>query len=103
MKLIKPSDFTAARAWGSQFIVDFNNVGVRLHWTDSPYVWHKNIGDEVFVVLDGVVKMQTRRSDSIEEVYLNVGDVLHIQEGEEHRACPIGEARILVIESTDSL
>ena len=28
---------------------------VRLHWTDQPYQWHVNDGDEVFAVLDGEV------------------------------------------------
>jgi len=36
------------------------NATVRLHWTDQPYKWHINDGEEVFVVLDGAVDMHTR-------------------------------------------
>ena len=41
-------DFTADRAWGALDIANFSGTTVRLHWTDQPYIWHINDGQEVF-------------------------------------------------------
>jgi mannose-6-phosphate isomerase-like protein (cupin superfamily) len=82
---------------------DRGGDGVRLHWTDQPYIWHVNDGEEVFVVLDGCVEMQTRTSagESVHE--LRPGDIFHAGPGDEHRAVPRGAARILVIERAGSV
>lgn len=53
MKITRSRDFTAERAWGAQDIANMNGITTRLHWTDQPYRWHINDGEEVFVVLDG--------------------------------------------------
>ena len=45
--------FTADRAWGTRDLAEVDGATVRLHWTDRPYRWHVNDGNEVFVVLDG--------------------------------------------------
>lgn len=57
MKIIRAKEFTATRAWGSIDIASMNGISTRLHWTDRPYKWHTNDGEEVFVVLDGSVGM----------------------------------------------
>lgn len=41
-------------------IAEIDEVTVRVHWTDQPYVWHVNDGPEVFVVVDGIVDMHYR-------------------------------------------
>lgn len=60
MKIINAKDFTADRPWGA--IATMNGITTRLHWTDQPYQWHINDGEEVFVVLDGTVDMHETRS-----------------------------------------
>ena len=60
MKLIDPSSFRATRPWGALDIAKIDGATVRLHWTDQPYHWHVNDGVEVFVLLDGEVKMHYR-------------------------------------------
>ncbi len=57
MKIIRSKTFKADRAWGAKDIANMNGITTRLHWTDQPYKWHINDGEEVFVVLDGLVKM----------------------------------------------
>jgi hypothetical protein len=57
MKHIVSSTFTADRAWGSLPIASMNGRSVKLHWTDQPYRWHVNDGEEVFAVMDGEVLM----------------------------------------------
>ena len=60
MKIIRSKSFTAERAWGALDIANMNGITTRLHWTDQPYKWHVNDGQEVFVVLDGQVQMRYR-------------------------------------------
>ncbi|WP_321788832.1 cupin [Paraburkholderia sp. J94] len=111
MKIICSKNFTAERAWGALDIANLNGTTVRLHWTDQPYKWHVNDGEEVFAVLDGIVEMHYReRSDEGGEAgvsehiaVLEAGDVFYAQVGCEHVAHPRGEARILVIEKEGSV
>ena len=98
MEVIRPKEYTASRAWGAKDIACINGVTTRLHWTDKPYQWHINDGEEVFVVLDGQVEMFYRVDNLEQSVLLKVGDIFYASEGTEHVAHPIGEARILVIE-----
>ncbi len=60
-------------------------------------------GDEVFVVLDGQVKMLYRVNGEKTSVLLNEGDIFYATEGVEHVAHPVGEARVLVIEKEGSV
>lgn len=48
---IRSAEFTADRAWGALDITNMNRTTVRLHWTDHPYQWHVNDGEEVFAVM----------------------------------------------------
>lgn len=102
MKVIRSKTFTAERAWGSQEIANMNGITTRLHWTDQPYRWHINDGEEVFTVLDGVVEMFYKENGIEQSTLLNVGDIFYASIGTEHVAHPQGEARILVIESEGS-
>jgi mannose-6-phosphate isomerase-like protein (cupin superfamily) len=101
-RYVRAVDFTAARPWGALDLAAFDTavqpVSVRLHWTDQPYHWHTNHGDEVFVVLDGAVDMKTRTNGHQHIHRMAVGDVFVVREGVEHLAVPRGVARVLVIE-----
>lgn len=103
MKIIRSKDFTAHKAWGALNIANMGGVTTRLHWTDQAYVWHINDGEEVFVVLDGVVEMLYREEAIEKSVILNVGDIFFASIGTEHVAHPKGAARILVIEKEGSI
>jgi len=93
----------AERAWGALGIAEMNGIAIRLHWTDQPYHWHVNDGEEVFVVLDGKVDMHYREGVTERMVALGVGDIFHASTGTEHVATPLGEARVLVIEKAGSI
>ncbi len=103
MKLIRSKEFTAAKAWGALDIARMNGITTRLHWTDRPYKWHINDGQEVFAVLDGIVEMHYREQGTEKIVRLETGDVFYADIGCEHVAHPIGAARILVVESEGSI
>ena len=102
MKVYRAKEFTGGRAWAALPVAAFGGVTVRLHWTDAPYRWHVNDGEEVFAVLDGAVEMRYREDGAEKSVLLAAGDVFHAGAGDEHVAHPRGEARILVIEKEGS-
>ncbi|HCI6423132.1 TPA: cupin [Klebsiella quasipneumoniae subsp. similipneumoniae] len=96
-------DFTADRAWGALDIANFFGTTVRLHWTDQPYIWHINDGQEVFAVMDGQVAMHVKVDGEEQVIMLNAGDIFYAEVGCEHVAHPQGAARILVIEKEGSV
>lgn len=103
MKIIRSRKFTAKNPWEAIEIASMNGISTRLHWADRPYRWHVNDGEEVFAVLDGRVEMRYR-ADGVEcAVILETGDVFFADAGTEHVASPIGEARILVVETEGSV
>ena len=103
MKVFESAKFTGNRAWEAIDIANMNGVTTRLHWTNQPYKWHTNNGEEVFAVLDGAVEMRYRENGIEKSVELNTGDVFFAEVGCEHIAHPIGEARILVVEKEGSI
>ncbi len=103
MKIIRSKEFTATQAWGAQDIANMNGITTRLHWTDQPYKWHINDGEEVFAVLDGIVEMRYKENGAECSTLLHTGDIFYASIGTEHVAHPQGEARILVIESEGSV
>jgi mannose-6-phosphate isomerase-like protein (cupin superfamily) len=103
LKIIRSREFTADRAWGALDIANMNGTTTRLHWTDAPYKWHVNDGEEVFAVLDGVVDMRYRENGIEKAAVLNAGDVFFAGIGCEHVAHPRGAARILVVEKEGSV
>lgn len=103
MKFIRARDFTGKKAWDALPITTMNGISTRLHWTDQPYQWHTNDGEEVFVVLDGSVDMHYRDRLGEHVVTMERGDIFHALIGTEHVAHPRGTARILVVETEGSV
>jgi len=103
MKIIRAKEFTASRPWGALDIANMGGITTRLHWTDQPYKWHVNDGQEVFAVLDGRVEMRFRERGKEQSTILETGDIFYASMGTEHVAHPIGQARILVVETEGSV
>lgn len=103
MEIIRSKSFKAELPWGAKDIANMNGITTRLHWTDKPYKWHINDGEEVFVVLDGKINMLYRENGKELSTILNSGDIFFATLGTEHVAHPIGEARVLVVESEGSV
>lgn len=103
MKIIRSKTFTGERAWAALDIANMNGITTRLHWTDQPYKWHINDGQEVFAVLDGQVRMHYRENGLEQSVLLEVGDIFYADVGTEHVAHPQGAARVLVVETAGSV
>lgn len=98
MTIIRSREYTADRPWDALDIANMDGITTRLHWTDRPYVWHVNDGQEVFAVMDGRVEMRYRVDGVERSAILETGDVFHAPAGMEHVAHPLGVARILVVE-----
>ncbi|WP_025563105.1 cupin [Psychromonas sp. SP041] len=103
MEITRGKEFKSDKAWGAKDIANMNGITTRLHWTDKAYKWHVNDGQEVFVVLDGVVEMFYKENGIDQSCILNSGDIFYASIGTEHVAHPKGEARILVVESEGSV
>lgn len=102
MKIIRSKEFTTSITWGALDIANMRGI-TRLHWTDQPYKWHTNDGEEVFVVLDGSVEMHFKEDGEIRVAVLGIGDIFYASVGTEHVAHPQGVARILIIETEGSV
>jgi mannose-6-phosphate isomerase-like protein (cupin superfamily) len=102
MKILRSKHFTAERAWGGELIAAISDATVRLHWTDQPYRWHVNDGEEIFAVMDGIVDMHYRVAGAEQVVTLEAGDLFFAADGDAHCAHPRGAARILVIERANT-
>ncbi len=103
MRIIRSKDFTADKPWGALDIASMQGITTRLHWTNQPYKWHVNDGQEVFAVLDGRVQMHYREDGMERSTILETGDVFYAGVGTEHVVHPLGEARILVVETAGSV
>ena len=103
MKVIRSKELEGTRPWDALHIATLSGTTVRLHWTDQPYIWHVNDGQEVFAVLDGVVDMHYREAGVEKLAKLGAGDVFYADIGCEHVARPVGPARILVVEKEGSV
>ena len=102
MKVIRAKAFRGDRPWAAIDVANMSGTTTRVHWTDQPYRWHVNDGEEVFAVLDGTVDMHYREAGAEKIVTLKAGDVFFAEAGCEHVAHPRGEARILVVEREGS-
>lgn len=98
MKVYRGSAFTAERAWSGANVARLGPSDVKLRWTDAPFRWHANAGEEIFVLLHGRLDMHVRAGGAESVVELEPGDFLRIAAGEEHVAHPRGAAVVLVIE-----
>ena len=103
MRIIRSRQFTSENAWGAVDIANMEGITTRLHWTDQPYKWHINDGEEVFVVLDGCIHMHYRTDGQEHVARLEPGDIFYASIGTEHVAKPAGEARVLVVEKAGSV
>lgn len=103
MRVIRSGKFTADEAWGAMNIANMNGITTKLHWTDEPYKWHSIGAEKVCVVLNGMVEMHFKEGGELKSVMLQAGDIFYASKSTEHVANPIGEARVLVIETDGSV
>lgn len=104
MRKFDTDQLTGPVDWSGPTYTGFGEAAVKLRWIEDAYEWHRNDGAEVFLVLHGMVDMHVRKGGSGEVAIerLRAGQMLLIEDGEEHIAYPAGPARILVVERADA-
>ena len=79
MKIVRSKSFTATKAWDNLPIANMQGITTKLHWTNKPYIWHTNDGEEIFVVLDGRVQMFYIEDKQEKSTILQMGDIFCAQ------------------------
>lgn len=97
------NDLVGPTDWSGPTFKGFGEAAVKLRWIKDAYQWHQNDGAEVFFVLDGTVDMHIRSGGAAEPRVerLVPGQMLLIEDGEEHVAYPLSEARVLIVERAE--
>lgn len=103
MRVFDSATLGGPNDWSGPTLTGIGNAVVKPRWISSAFRWHRNIGGELFMVIDGRVDMHVRKGPDapVDVVALGAGQMVLIEEGEEHVALPHGEARILVVEEAD--
>ena len=78
--------------WSPKIVGELNGQHVKLAKLKGEFVWHKHDEeDEMFLVIDGVLKMELRDKTII----LNKNEFLIVPKGTEHR--PVADSEVLVM------
>ena len=78
--------------WNPKIVGELNGQHVKVAKLKGEFVWHKhNEEDEMFLVIDGVLKMEFRDKTII----LNKNEFLIVPKGTEHR--PVADSEVLVM------
>ena len=88
MRFIDASTYTAERPWGALDLAEIDDVNVRLHWTNQPYLWQANAGPEVLVVLAGTIDLHYRRDRREHVERLTPGRICYAEAGGERAPRP---------------
>ncbi len=100
MKIHHVAELHGPEDWSGPTLYGVGNAVAKLRWINSAFRWHRNVGAELFLVLEGEVDMHVRSGPEAEVhiAKLKAGSALLIEDGEEHVAYPRGPAKILVVE-----
>lgn len=87
--------------WAPRIIGELNGQHVKVAKLEGPFEWHHHPdGDELFLVLDGLLTIEFREGDNVR---LEKGDFCIVPEGVEHRpVADEGEAHVLLFESAST-
>ena len=81
--------------WSPRIVAQVSDVQVKLARIQGTFEWHSHENeDELFLVLDGRMKLEFRDGD----VWLEQGQLYVVPRGVEHRPVTPDEAQILLIE-----
>lgn len=86
--------------WSPKIVGDLNGQQVKLVKLKGEFVWHKHDHeDELFLVLDGVLKMEFRDRTEL----INPGEFIIVDRGVEHRPVAEEEVAIMLFEPASTL
>ena len=78
--------------WSPKIVGELNGQHIKLAKLKGEFLWHKHDEeDEMFLVMDGVLKMELRDKTII----INKNEFLIVPKGTEHR--PVADSEVLVM------
>jgi mannose-6-phosphate isomerase-like protein (cupin superfamily) len=86
--------------WSPKTVAAVNDFHVKLVKLKGEFVWHAHdTEDELFLVLDGTLRMQFRDGD----VVVGKGEFLVVPRGTEHRPVAEDEVQVLLLEPASTV
>jgi len=86
--------------WSPKIVGELNGQQVKLAKLKGEFVWHKHENeDEMFLVLDGVLKMELRDKT----IVINKNEFLIVPKGTEHRPVAESEVAVMLFEPASTL
>ena len=86
--------------WSPKVVGAINDFHVKLVKLKGEFVWHAHeLEDELFLVLDGTLRMQLRDH----EIVVERGEFLVVPRGTEHRPVADDEVHVLLLEPASTV
>ncbi len=86
--------------WHPRIVAELNDMHVKLVKLEGEFTWHHHeTEDELFLVIDGVLRIQFRD----QEVVLKPGEMVVVPHGVEHRPVADGVVSVLLLEPKSTL
>ena len=86
--------------WSPKIVGELNGQQVKLAKLKGEFVWHKHENeDEMFLVLDGVLKMELRDKT----IVINKNEFLIVPKGTEHKPVAEKEVSVMLFEPASTL
>ena len=90
--------------WSPRIAGEINDMYVKLAKLAGEFVWHKHDNeDEMFLVVQGVLRMKIREAGSERELTIRPGEYLIVPKGVQHLPIADEEAHVVLLEPKSTL
>jgi len=90
--------------WSPRIAGEINDMYVKLAKLSGEFIWHKHDNeDEMFLVVQGVLRMKIREEGSERELTIRPGEYLIVPKGMEHLPIADEVAHVVLLEPKSTL
>ena len=90
--------------WSPRIAGEINDMYVKLAKLSGEFIWHKHDNeDEMFLVIQGVLRMKIREEGSERELTIRPGEYLIVPKGMEHLPIADEETHVVLLEPKSTL
>jgi mannose-6-phosphate isomerase-like protein (cupin superfamily) len=90
--------------WSPRIAGEINDTYVKLAKLSGEFIWHKHDNeDEMFLVIQGVLRMKIREEGSERELTIRPGEYLIVPKGMEHLPIADEETHVVLLEPKSTL
>ena len=90
--------------WSPKIAGELNDSYVKLVKFSGEFVWHHHDNeDELFLVIDGAMRMHFRENDLERHCDVGPGEFVVVPRGVEHKPEGVGEVQVLLLEPKTTL